>query len=135
MRAWERWVCILLVSVTPVFALAQNQQPSEIDRPESPAPAPHEPEPASANAGLPTNWDHITDDWFGLRPKLENHGLVFSGTVVNDWAKNLRGGVNTEGSDFGQLLNANFTINTEKAGWWSGGRIFASFQNEVGEFA
>src|SRR6187455_1224884 len=112
MRAWP-WRVLILVVFISTLAHAQNEQPSEIDRPESPAPAPHAAEPGPVNTGLPTSWDHITGDWFGLRPKLEDHGIIFSGNVINDWAKNLKGGVNTEGSNFGQLLNANITLNTE----------------------
>lgn len=81
------------------------------------------------------NWDSATHGMFGIRPHLGDRGCIFDATFTADVAKNLRGGLNTEGYNVGHLLNVSITLETEKLHLWNGGELQLSFQNENGEFA
>ncbi len=83
----------------------------------------------------PWQWDTATHEYMGIRPELGARGCTLDITVTADWAKNFMGGLNTQGYNFGHLLNASLTLDTEKLKLWKGGTFFLNFQNENGEFA
>ncbi|HMB96186.1 MAG TPA: carbohydrate porin, partial [Tepidisphaeraceae bacterium] len=83
----------------------------------------------------PWQWDHLSDDWLGNRSKLENLGVKFNANLTADWAKNFSGGVNTTGTNFGQLFDASLKLDTNHLIGWPGGTLFIDFQNVAGEFA
>lgn len=83
--------------------------------------------------GMVRPWKRLSDDWMGLRPKLEEHGIVFDGSVTADISSNFHGGANTNGGSFRHLLNLNFTVNTEQLAGWKNGTFFLNFQNHNGE--
>lgn len=75
---------------------------------------------------------HVTDDWFGLRPQLDDGGVIFDSEHIHDWSRVLRGGLNTSQSAFRQLLDANLTLDTQRLGWWNGGVFLFDMQNHNG---
>ncbi len=87
--------------------------------------------------------DRLLGDPFGARSFLEDHGLTIDSTLVFDFSKNFRGGLDTAGSANPHLFDLNLTLDTEKAFGLKGGTLFADFQNqsgtsisdEVGDFA
>jgi porin len=83
----------------------------------------------------PWQWDTATHEYMGIRPELGARGCTLDITLTADWAKNFMGGLNTEGYNFGHLLNASLSLDTEKLKLWKGGTFFLNFQNENGEFA
>lgn len=80
------------------------------------------------------NWEVATRDMLGIRPQLGDRGCIFDATFIADFSKNLRGGLNTEGYNFGHLLNVSITLETEKLHLWKGGEFQLNFQNENGQF-
>ena len=89
--------------------------------------------PDNVDTGLPlTDWQHATDDWNGLRPDLDDAGILFEANTTADWSKVLRGGLNTEGSTFRHLTNVNLTLDTQRLIGWDGGTVFINFQNHSG---
>ncbi|GAB4196622.1 MAG: carbohydrate porin [Phycisphaeraceae bacterium] len=68
----------------------------------------------------------------GLRPSLDDRGIILEASLTTDWSNNLRGGMNTEGSTFRHLFNANITLDTERLFDWEGGTVFVNFQNHNG---
>ena len=88
----------------------------------------------NSDAGKPVwEWDHLTGDWGGLRPTLDDRGIVIDADITIDWSKNLRGGLNNNGDSFRHLFNFNLTLDTERLGFWPGGVVFFNFQNHNGE--
>jgi porin len=77
--------------------------------------------------------EHLTNDWFGLRPKLDDRGIVFESSLTADWSVNLRGGASTDGSAFRHLFNFGLTFDTERLFDWRGGTVFLNFQSQNGE--
>ena len=87
--------------------------------------------------------DRLLGDPFGARSFLEDRGLIIDSTLVFDFSRNFRGGLDTAGSANPHLFDLNLTLDTEKAFGLTGGTLFADFQNqsgtsisdEVGDFA
>jgi porin len=80
----------------------------------------------------PGEWQRLTDDWFGLRPALDDRGISLQSSLTIDASKNFRGGTDTAGSALRNLFNANLTLDTQRLLGWSGGTLFVSFQNQSG---
>ncbi|MDB5322098.1 MAG: Carbohydrate-selective porin [Phycisphaerales bacterium] len=80
----------------------------------------------------PGEWQRLTDDWFGLRPALDDRGISLQSSLTIDASKNFRGGADTAGSALRSLFNANLTLDTQRLLGWSGGTLFLSFQNQSG---
>lgn len=90
--------------------------------------------PENVDTGRPVHeWQRATDDWAGLRPGLEDRGLAFNANLTAEYAKNLRGGLNTNGGDGRHLLNANLTLNTERLFGLPGGTAFVNVQQQHGQ--
>jgi porin len=88
----------------------------------------------SSQSNPPWKWTHLSDDWFGSRSRLEDHGITFNIDLTSDWGKNFVGGLNTAGSDFGQLFDFSLTLDTQRLLNWPGGTVYFDFQNINGEF-
>jgi porin len=103
--------------------------------PKTPEPQ-HPPESNAANVDTgkpPVKWQRLTDDWFGVRPALDDRGVSFQASLTSDYSVNLRGGRDTAGGAFRDLLNANVTVDTDRLLHWKGGTFFANFQNQNGQ--
>ena len=154
----RRALAALLLAALPAAALAQ-ESPAEDEPITAGAP------PVGTDAGGPTagrpevqqptaagqteieggllTRDRLLGDPFGVRSYLEDRGLTIDSTLVFDFSKNFRGGLDTAGSANPHLFDLNLTLDTEKAFGLKGGTLFADFQNqsgtsisdEVGDFA
>ena len=78
-------------------------------------------------------WDRATGDWWGHRTDLEENGITFEASIIMDWSKELSGGIDTEGSSFRHLFDANLTVETEPLLGWEGGTFFIDFYNHHGD--
>jgi porin len=88
----------------------------------------------NSDTGKPVDeWQHLTDDWLGARPRLDDHGITFESSATIDWSANMHGGANTEGSAFRHLFNLDLTLDTERLVGWKGGTFFLNFLNQHGE--
>jgi len=77
--------------------------------------------------------DYATGNWFGLRSKLEEHGVSINSSYYNgDWM-NFRGGT-TSATHLKTLgvIDTNIGLDTKKLGLWSGGKLFVRYQNKHG---
>ncbi len=96
-------------------------------------PEPQRPEistPENRDTGRPfLDWQHATDDWFGLRPQLDDRGLVFDSSLTFDVSRNFRGGVSTRRTIRRHLLDVNLTVDAERLWGWDGVTLFADFQS------
>lgn len=104
-------------------------------RPAQPV-AQHPPEATTQNVdtGKPIHeWQRLTDDWFGARPWLDDHGVSINANLTADWSNVFSGGTNPGASAFRELFNLNATIDTERLLGWKGGSFFVNFQNHAGE--
>jgi porin len=89
----------------------------------------------NVDAGKPIwQWDYLTDDWLGTRHELEDHGVTFDVNLTSDWAKNFAGGINTSGTNFGELFDASLMLDTKRLIGLPGGTLFINFQNVNGNF-
>jgi porin len=78
-------------------------------------------------------WQRVTDDWFGLRPQLDDRGISLQPSLTVDLSKGFRGGPDTSGSSLRHLFNANLTIDTQRLAHWPGGTFFLNFQTYNGQ--
>lgn len=104
-------------------------------RPETPQPQ-HPPESNDKNVdtGKPVGeWQRLTDDWGGLRPRLDDRGISFQASLTTDSSDVLSGGANTGGTAFRSLFNANVTLDADKLLGLKGGTFFANFQQTFGD--
>ena len=76
-------------------------------------------------------WQHLTDDWGGARPWLDDHGIVIESSVTADWSSNWRGGANTNGSAFRHLFLFDVTLDTERLFGLPGGTVFMDFLETI----
>jgi porin len=140
---------VLLESlIHPRAALADTPEPglelASIDddirftpttRPVTP-PAQHPPESDEKNVDTGrsfSDWQRLTDDWFGLRPKLDDRGITFQASLTVDGSMILAGGARNGHSAMRNLFNANLTVDTQRLLGWQGGTLFANFQNQSGK--
>lgn len=87
----------------------------------------------NVDTGKPVHeWQRATDDWFGARPWLDDHGVTVGANLTIDASRDFRGG-GASGDNFTRnLFNLNLTLNTERLIGWKGGTFFVNFQNEAG---
>src|SRR5262249_47527295 len=81
-------------------------------RPTVPEPE-HPPEATPENVDTnrpPHEWQRLTDDWFGARPWLDDHGVSFQASLTFDSSKVLSGGLSTDDWANRHLFNANITV-------------------------
>lgn len=72
-------------------------------------------------------WSHLTGDWNGLRPRLEELGIALEADLTFDHSHNLDGGIN-RGSATRHLFNFNLTLDTQRLGLWDNATFFLNFQ-------
>jgi len=90
--------------------------------------------PKNTDTGRPIEeWQHLTDDWGGARPWLDDHGVVIESSVTTDWSSNWHGGANTNGSSFRSLFLFDITIDTDRLFGLLDGTMFINFLNHNGE--
>jgi porin len=78
------------------------------------------------------DWQRLTDDWFGIRPKLDDAGIAFDGSLALYYGSNFSGGSSAEGGGGGSLLNFNVTLDSQKLMNYEGGTLFINFRNQNG---
>jgi porin len=117
-------------------------EPDEIpNRPETPRPATcPTTEPTTEPATQPAEQmeeakDSVSQMIQRVKQPLCDRGISTELSLTAEWSKNLRGGVNTEGSDFLHLLDLTISIDTKKLINVEGGTVFLNFQQEHGESA
>jgi len=125
---------VVLVNASMAIPEDQRHQPHST-RPY--APKPQHPVPSTeknVDTGRPIEeWQHLTDDWSGTRPRLDDQGIVLEASITTDWSSNLHGGTSTNGSAFRNLFLFDVTIDTERLFGHEGGTFFIDFQNHNGE--
>jgi carbohydrate-selective porin OprB len=119
---------------TDAMAAVEDRHEAHAPRPDVPKAQRAAPSnPDNIDTGLPAHeWQHATDDWGGLRPRLDDMGILFEASLTADLSMNLRKGVNTEGSTFRHLFNGSLTIDTARLVGLDGGTVFMNFQNHNG---
>lgn len=89
-----------------------------------------------ANESTPASWmqrDRLLGDLGGLRTMLARHGTAFEISSLDEGFGSpespLEGG---GGGSYHGLTDVTLSIDTEGAGWWTGGRLFIDLQNARG---
>src|SRR5271170_3252268 len=88
--------------------------------------------PASSSSAPDYSGD-LTGDWFGVRPKLQNAGITFGGSLVTDGSWNLSGGIATNRSAYQTLLNLNVSFDLNQLFGLQGGTFFVSYEGLWGQ--
>jgi porin len=65
------------------------------------------------------DWKTMTGDWDGLRPELEQDGIVLRGHYVNEAAGNPVGGREQGGADTGEVM-LGADVDSKRLGWEGG---------------
>ncbi len=110
-KAWLT-ACLLLLALP---AAAQDQAPT------ADASQPPDAEPGDAQPQGLFDRDTLTDGWFGLAPKLKEHGIVIGATETSEVLANVTGGTKTGArydgrleldldADLGQLVGLENTV-------------------------
>jgi porin len=73
----------------------------------------------------------LTGDWGGVRTNLENHGISFNLSYINQLASDFSGG-ERQGSDFAQQASVDAIIDLEKIAGLRGGTIDIGFDQRFG---
>jgi porin len=104
-------------------------------RPQLPQPQ-HPPHstPDNVDTGKPfSQWQRLTDDWFGWRPTLDDQGITIQASIGTAFGKVFRGGTDTSSVGYSYLFNLNVTVDTQRLLDWKGGTVFANFRNQNGK--
>lgn len=83
-------------------------------------------------------WLHqnkATGDWYGLRSKLEENGIILSGSYMNNMFIKEHGGglLGNSKPCYQGIVSTSLELNTEKMHLYPGGRLFVLFQNIHGK--
>jgi porin len=98
--------------------------------PDAPVAAPAQPAPSGVEAWL--QGSHATGDWGGARTWLGERGLTIDLAYTGEVLAGLHGGLVRRATYHGGV-DLGLTFETEKAGLWSGGKIYLLAQNEHGQ--
>lgn len=79
---------------------------------------------AVTNSALAEDRDYLTGDWGGVRSELAENGILIDSILTLDAVANLKGGLKRDEAYLGNV-DLTLTVDTEKAGLWSGGTFFA----------
>jgi porin len=112
--------CLLLAAAAPVKAQDEPAPPPAGGEAAAPAAAPADTQAEDQPKGL-FDQDSLTDGWFGLAPKLKEHGIILGATETSELLANVTGGTKTgalyDGRleldldvDLGQLLGIDNTV-------------------------
>ncbi|MDB5296778.1 MAG: Carbohydrate-selective porin, partial [Phycisphaerales bacterium] len=112
----------------------ENSRFAPPPRPDVPTPVTPPPSTArNVDTGKPpAEWQRATDDWGGVRPRLEDRGVSLNATLTADGSLALAGGAHPRSGAYRQLFNATLTLDTERLVGLPGGTLFGSFQHQVG---
>ena len=69
--------------------------------------------------------------WGAKRQALEEAGLTFEFLVITEFVANTMGGVRRGSTVLGNV-DLTMALDTEKAGWWPGGKFFVHLLGDVG---
>lgn len=114
---------------------AANPRPQNAGRPTIPKPrkpAVPTPDGQVTPHGL-LDRPQVTDDWRGVRPWLNDRGVVIDSSLTLDLSRNFRGGVSTSETILRHLIDVNVTLDAERLWGWRGGTLFVDFQSFQGE--
>lgn len=104
--------------------------------PKTDTPLPQKPEPATTqnvDTGKPFwEWASATDDWAGLRPRLDDRGITFQANLTYDGSAVLGGGATQRVFASRDLINANVTLDFDRLAGWKGLTLFANYQSSGG---
>lgn len=81
----------------------------------------------------PLEWRHLTDDWFGWRPWLDDSGLIIDATLVTDASRRMWGTPQRPSTAIRSLFDLQLTVDTNRLWGWQGGVFFLDFQTINGE--
>ncbi|MEX0776442.1 MAG: carbohydrate porin [Phycisphaeraceae bacterium] len=84
-------------------------------------------------AAGPLEWEQLTGDWWGARTSLAEVGITFAPFVIVDWSKNVRGGLDTEGSATRELFSFNATIDLTKLLGLPSGKFYVDLHHQAGQ--
>jgi porin len=113
---------------------AQDLGTSERKGPEAQAegqdvPGGLEPEPAESF----TADEHLLGDLGGARKQLADRGISIDPLLTADYVKNMRGGIDTQGSAWLYVFNLYFTVETEPLFGWKNGTFYADLLTQHGQ--
>lgn len=81
----------------------------------------------------PHQWQRATNDWLGLRPRLDDLGITIQGDLAWDVSWRLHGSTAPGGATASRTLaNVNITLDTQRLLGWQGGTFFINYQNKSG---
>ncbi|HVT88095.1 MAG TPA: carbohydrate porin [Tepidisphaeraceae bacterium] len=103
-------------------------------RPQQPV-AQHPPIATTQNSDTgkpPQLWQRFTDDWNGLRPRLDDKGIAVAASLAGYVGTNLIGGAQTDAGGCAYLLNLNLTLDSKKLVGLEGGSMFVNLRNQDG---
>lgn len=122
----------LLTAVASAAACGSAGAQSVMDPTTGPAATQAGPQPATATAAPDYSGD-LTEDWFGLRPKFQEAGVTFGGTMIMDGSWNLSGGLATRNQAWRTLVNLDVSLDTKKMFGLPGGTIYADYAGFWGQ--
>lgn len=132
-RAVSIVVALAFCSLTGIHGAAADTAATESTTAPAATAATSASQPAVSPPATPDYSGDLTGDWFGLRPKLQNAGITFSGSLVTDGSWDLSGGLATRRSAYRTLLTLNVSLDTKTLFNLSGGTIFASYEGLWGQ--
>lgn len=89
---------------------------------------------SSVASADPLQWDYATGNWFGVRDQLEEKGIHFHADLILDYAKNLKGGADTEGEAWEHLLTVSVEVDFATLLNWPG-TFYIAFDQQHGQSA
>lgn len=136
-------VCLVAASAITVGGEPAADQFATIDDSVRfvPSTQPEQPEPQKPPLSTPENvdthrsfldWQRLTDDWGGARPKLDDRGISFNGSFTGDAFHDYHGGADSGHTDFIHLTNVNLTLDMDRLAGLHGGTFFVNYQHSGG---
>ena len=109
---------------------AHSEHRPGVALPELPSP----PTPSNVDTGKSFwDWQHLTDDWGGRRPAMEERGFTLDADLYSDTSAALSGRPAGSPAAMHRLLfNLDLTIDTERLDLWDDGTAFIDFQIQRG---
>lgn len=90
------------------------------------------PQLVAAEETADDNAAHLFGDWGGVRSSLAEKGITVESILTNDLIANVSGGLNRSAVLLGNY-DLTGSLDTEKAGLWSGGTLFAYVLGDYGD--
>lgn len=115
---------IPLIAIMLILITEETNSVSESQDGGSVTSQPTETEPGGPRSFL--EWDRITGDWAGLRPKLEDGGLTIDLGLTTIYQHNAHGGLRTRNAhEVSGSYDLELTLDTQAAKLWKGGKFYA----------